>query len=148
MEAVEGKIQIDAVPANVMAVLADFSTYPQWSGFNLTEVRDTDASGRASRVYIELAAGPVNAKYEIAIEYLPGDGGLRWTFAGGSGITDTEGEYRLESEGDATIVHYRGAADMNLPMPGFMKRKLIEQGQKIGRDKALSGLKRFVESGE
>jgi carbon monoxide dehydrogenase subunit G len=146
MQAVEGNIRIEAPMRSVMDVLADFSTYPAWSGFKSCEVVESDAEGRASKVAIELSAGPVNANYTIAIEYFPGGTGLGWTFVEGSGITDTEGEYRLSEADGGTEVAYRGAADMNLPMPGFMKKKLIAEGQKIGRDKALKGLKDYVES--
>ncbi|MFP5225723.1 MAG: SRPBCC family protein [Actinomycetota bacterium] len=146
MQSVEGNIKIDAPMEAVMAVLGDFSTYPAWSGFRSCEVLSTDGEGRASKVSIELSAGPLNAKYTIAVSYLPGGTGLTWTFVEGSGITDTEGEYRLAEADGGTLVNYRGAVDMNLPMPGFMKKKLIAEGQKVGRDKALKGLKDHVES--
>jgi carbon monoxide dehydrogenase subunit G len=146
MEFVEGQISIDAAPKAVMEVLADFSTYPEWSGFSSCEVKTQDEQGRASHVAIVLQAGPVNAKYTIAIEYLADDGGLKWSFVEGSGIDDTAGEYRLEPSGDGTVVHYRGGADVKLPLPGFMKKKLLAEGAKIGRDKALKGLKAFVEA--
>lgn len=146
MQSVEGNIEIDAPMDAVMAVLADFSTYPTWSGFNSCTVTETDPQGRAGRVLIELHAGPVNATYTIAIRYLPAGAGLAWSFVEGKGITDTEGEYLLVPSGEGTLVSYRGAVDMSLPMPGFMKKKLIAEGQKIGRDKALKGLKAFVES--
>lgn len=146
MERVEGKVIIEAPRAKVMEVLADFSTYPTWSGFSSCEILTKDDSGRATQVAIVLAMGPINAKYTIEIDYVPDVGGLRWKFVEGSGITDTEGEYLLEDEGDGTLVRYSGAADANLPMPGFMKRKLIAEGQKIGRDRALKGLKGYVEA--
>lgn len=146
MQSVEGTIDIAAPKEAVMTVLSDFTTYPDWSGFNSCVVQETDGEGRAVLVAIELSAGPINASYTIKIAYLPEGSGLGWTFGTGTGITDTEGEYRLESVDGVTRVHYRGAADMPLPMPGFLKKKLISEGQKIGRDKALKGLKAFVES--
>lgn len=147
MERVQGTIEIAAPPAEVMRALADFPSYPAWSGFQQCEVRATGPDGRATEVHVVLAMGPVTATYTIAIEYLDADAGLRWRFVEGSGITNTEGEYRLEAGGAGTVVHYSGAADANLPVPGFVKRKLIAEGQKIGRDKALKGLKAFVETG-
>jgi len=146
MEFVEGQITIDAPQPAVMEVLADFSTYPDWSGFSSCDVREQDEQGRASQVAIVLQAGPVNAKYTIAIEYLPEGSGLTWSFVEGSGIEDTAGEYRLEGSGDGTVVHYRGGADVKLPVPGFIRKKLLAEGAKIGRDKALKGLKAFVEA--
>jgi carbon monoxide dehydrogenase subunit G len=146
METVEGQIVIDAPSPPIMDVLADFSTYPEWSGFSSCEVTGTDAQGRASTVAIVLQAGPVNARYTIAIEYLLDGDGLRWSFVEGTGITDTEGEYRLEPSGEQTIVHYRGGADVSIPLPSFLRKKLVAEGAKMGRDKALKGLKAFVEA--
>lgn len=146
MELVEGRINIAAPPAAVMEVLADFSTYPAWSGFTSCEVLDRDGQGRGSKVAIVLQAGPVNARYTIAITYLPDDGGLTWSFVEGTGIEDTSGEYRLEPADGGTIVHYRGGADVKLPVPGFIRKKLVAEGAKIGRDKALNGLKSYVEA--
>lgn len=146
METVEGQVTISAPRRAVMEVLADFSTYPDWSGFRSADVTDHDEHGRAAKVAIVLQAGPVNAHYTIAVSYLPDDGGLTWSFVEGTGIEDTAGEYRLEGDDAQTVVHYKGGADVKLPVPGFIRKKLVAEGAKMGRDKALKGLKAFVEA--
>ena len=48
-------IVIDAAPAEVMAVIADFSSYPSWAkGVQVAEVRSTGAGGRAEEVFFSL----------------------------------------------------------------------------------------------
>lgn len=138
----EGSIVIQADPSAIMKVITDFEAYPDWAEFRSTEIRERDDGGRATLVYFELNAGPVNARYSLAYDYRDGNSGLEWTFAGGTGVRNIEGEYLLEPEGDATKVTYRASADLGIPMPGFLKR----QGEKRIIDVALKGLKKRVEA--
>lgn len=139
----EGTITIDADPAAIMAEIADFEAYPEWSGeIKAVEVRARDDDGRASEVFYEVSAGPVQARYVLSYTYLPDDAGVRWTFKEGSPLRDMQGEYLLEPDGDRTEVTYRMAIDLGIPMPGFMKR----QAERKIIDTALKGLKKRVES--
>ena len=53
-------IVIDAPPADVMAVIADFPAYPQWvSAAKQVEVVDPGEDGRARQVHFVIDAGPV-----------------------------------------------------------------------------------------
>lgn len=139
----EGSIVIQAPPPRVIEVIADFEAYPEWAGeFKKAEIRERDSGGRAVRVYFEVSAGPVNAKYTLAYDYLPGDAGVTWSFVEGSPIKDLHGEYLLEPDDGATRVTYRMAIDLGIPVLGFIKR----QGEKRIIDTALKGLKKRVES--
>lgn len=140
----EGSIVIDAPPARVLDVIADFEAYPEWAAeFKKAEIRERGPDGRATRVSFEVSAGPINARYTLAYEYLPTDGGVTWSFVEGSPIRDLQGEYRLEPDGGSTRVVYRMAIDLGIPVLGFIKR----QGEKRIIDTALKGLKKRVESG-
>ena len=60
-------IHIDAPPAAVMAVIADFDHYPQWAGsVKRAEVLATGRDGRAEHVRFTLDAGPVRDTYELS----------------------------------------------------------------------------------
>ena len=49
-EQTSSSITIDAPPANVMAVIADFESYPVWAkGVQTAEVTEDGANGRAGR---------------------------------------------------------------------------------------------------
>ena len=143
----EGSITIQAPASKIMGVIADFESYPEWSEIKNVEVRTTGPDGRAEHVYYEISAGPVSAKYTLSYSYDPGDAGCSWTYVEGSGaLKDMEGEYVLTPEGDATLVTYRMSAELNIPGPGFLKKSLMAQGERVIIDTALKGLKKRVEA--
>ncbi|MGZ4105068.1 MAG: SRPBCC family protein [Actinomycetota bacterium] len=143
----ERTITIDAPQSAVMAGIADFEAYPEWSPeIKKVEIRERDELGRGSAVYYEVAAGPITAKYTLSYTYSPNDGGVTWTFVEGSGIKDMDGEYRLEPDGSGTKVTYTLTLDVPIPGPGFIKKKLLAEGEKRIIHTALKGLKGRVES--
>jgi len=139
----EGTIGIDAPPAEVLGVIADFEAYPEWAtGVRTTEVQDKDDQGRGTKVRFEVSAVGLSGWYVLTYEYLPDDAGITWTFLEGSPMKDLSGGYLLEPDGDGTHVTYHATVDPGIPMIGFMKRKV--EGMIIGT--ALKGLKKRVES--
>jgi len=143
-EQTAGDIEIDASPAEVMAVITDFGAYPKWaSGVKKAEVKKKDSKGRASEVAFEVSQMGVGAMYTLAYRYKAGDGGLSWTTTSASGaVKDIKGEYVLKVAGKGTTVTYRTTIEPAIPMMGFMKR----QAEKTIIGTALGGLKRRVES--
>ncbi len=143
----EGTTTIGAEPGAILDVIAAFDAYPEWAdGVKKAEVRKSGGDGRPEEVYFEVQAGPINAKYTLAYTW-HGDAGVAWSFVEGSGLKDLSGEYVLEPAADGTKVTYRLQVDVNIPGPGFMKRKLMAEGEKRIIDTALKGLKRRVEAG-
>jgi ribosome-associated toxin RatA of RatAB toxin-antitoxin module len=143
-EHAEGTTEVDASPAEVMAVIADFDAYPDWVG-NLEDVRvlARDRRGRGTRVAFRLRTPVLTAAYTLAYRYDPRDEGLSWRYVEGT-LQDLTGSYTLEPTGDgATIVTYRLDVELGMPLPGLVKRQAARQ---IVRS-ALSDLKRRVESG-
>lgn len=141
-ERTEGSIRIDAPKASVMEAIAAFDAYPEWgSDIKEIEVLETDEQGRGSSVRFAVSAGPINATYILAYEYLDDEAGMTWTFVEGSPLRNLEGEYLLTEDGDATDVVYRLTVDPGIPMLGFLKR----QAEKRIIDTALKGLKARVE---
>src|SRR5215472_9030839 len=86
------RIVVDAPRAEVMAVIADFATYPQWaSAVRAAETLGQDADGRASRVRFRLDAGVVKDTYVLGYDW-DGDAGVRWHLAeAGSVISGMSG---------------------------------------------------------
>jgi ribosome-associated toxin RatA of RatAB toxin-antitoxin module len=143
-EHAEGTTEVDASPAEVMAVIADFDAYPDWVG-NLEDVRvlARDRRGRGTRVAFRLRTPVLTAAYTLAYRYDPRDEGLSWRYVEGT-LQDLTGSYTLEPTGDgATMVTYRLDVELGMPLPGLVKRQAARQ---IVRS-ALSDLKRRVESG-
>ncbi len=142
-EHAEGSIEIRATPKEVMAVVVDFESYPDWVG-NLEEVEvvERDRRGRGSVVAFKLRTAVMSAEYRLAYRYAPREAGVSWTYRGGT-LQDLSGSYELEPLGDATRVTYRLDVELGMPLPGLVKRQAARQ---IVRS-ALNDLKRRVESG-
>ena len=135
-------ITINASPAEVMAVIADFERYPEWAGFVKTaEVLSTGADGRADKARFTVDAGVMKADYTLRYTY-SGDEKVSWELEAGT-LKENTGYYVLKPSGDATDVTYSLTIDAGIPMLGMFKRK----AEKVVMDTALKELKKRVEAG-
>ena len=136
-------IMIEAAPADVMAVIADFESYPEWAkGVQKAEVVEPGTGDRADQVYFALDVSPIKDEYTLAYDW-DGDREVTWTLVEGNMLRALDGAYTLVDRGDgSTEVTYRLALDVSIPLIGMLKRK----GEKILIDTALKGLKKRVES--
>ena len=142
-EQTTSSIVVDAPPASVMAVIADFAAYPAWAkGVKTADVRSTNADGSADQVYFELDVSPIKDEYTLAYDW-DGDRQVTWQLVEGKMLRALDGAYVLRDLGSgSTEVTYRLALDVSIPLIGMLKRK----GEKILIDTALKGLKKRVES--
>ena len=142
-EHAEGSTDVDATPAEVLAVVADFEAYPDWvAGLEEVEVLTRDRRGRGTRVAFRLRTPLGEQAYTLAYRYQPRDAGVSWTYVEGT-LRDLAGAYTLEPATDgATRVTYRLEVDLGVPLPGLVRRQAAKQVVRT----ALSDLKRRVES--
>ena len=134
-------IVVDASPAEVMAVIADFPAYPQWvAAAKRVEVLETGPDGRAKRVHFVLDAGAVKDDYVLDYTW-EGDRRVSWTLVKGQMQKRQEGSYTLAESGGRTEVTYSITIDLSIPMLGMIKRK----AEKVILDTALKELKKRVE---
>ena len=142
-EQTSSSIVVDAPPADVMAVIADFESYPEWAkGVQKAEIVDPGIGDRADQVYFSLDVSPIKDEYTLAYDW-DGDREVTWTLVEGNMLRALDGVYTLLDRGDgSTEVTYRLALDVSIPLIGMLKRK----GEKILIDTALKGLKKRVES--
>ena len=62
-------ITVDADAASVMAVIADFSSYPEWAtGVKQADVLEDGPDGRAAQVRFLLDAAPIKDEYTLAYD--------------------------------------------------------------------------------
>jgi ribosome-associated toxin RatA of RatAB toxin-antitoxin module len=133
-------IDIDAAPAEVMAVIADLEHYPEWvDSLKSAEVL-TSSAGKAETARMVLDHPLVKDDYVLAYQWQPST--VTWHLVEGTLLKAMDGSYVLEQRGDGTTVTYNLAVDLNLPMIGMFRRK----AEKSIIDGALKGLKRRVES--
>ncbi|MEY2569226.1 MAG: hypothetical protein QOE35_3755 [Actinomycetota bacterium] len=141
-EQTTSSIIIDAPAAEVMAVIADFTAYPEWAqGMKKVEVVEEGPGGRAEKVHFELEAAPIKDSYTLGYDW-HGDSAVRWNLVEGKMLKAMQGAYELRPSGDGTEVTYRLAVDLSIPMIGMLRRK----AEKVIIDTALKGLKKRVES--
>jgi hypothetical protein len=137
-------IMIDATPASIMAVIADFANYPVWTGsVKKAAVLETGPDGRARRVAFTLDAGVIRDQYELVYEW-SADARVDWQLVSGQMMRAQQGSYVLEPGDDgATLVTYSLTVDLAIPMLCLLKRK----AERVVMDTALKELKKRVESG-
>ncbi|MEV7864868.1 SRPBCC family protein [Streptomyces sp. NPDC088124] len=143
-EHTSSSITIEAAPADVMGVIADFARYPDWTGeVKQAEVLTTDDRGRAEQVRLVLDAGAIKDDHTLAYTWT-GDNEVSWTLVKSQMLRALDGSYLLRPvAGGHTEVTYRLTVDVKIPMLGMIKRK----AEKVIIDRALDGLKKRVEAG-
>jgi carbon monoxide dehydrogenase subunit G len=141
-EQTQGTTEIEASPEEIVEVIADFDTYPEWvDGIRSAEVRETGADGRPTVVAFEFSAMGFSASYTLRYEY--SDTRVGWSTVEASGaVKDVQGEYLLEALNGDTEVTYRLAIEPAVKLPGLLRRQADKRALKAG----LEGLKARVES--
>ena len=145
----ESTIVIGAPPSAVLAVIADFEAYPEWTGaVKRAEVQQTDDAGTPLTVLFELDAGAIRDTYTLDYAWdVDGDGvgSLSWTLHEPSTVLKAlDGTYELHPTSGGTAVRYALAVDLRIPMLGMLRRK----AEKVIIDTALNELKKRVEAGD
>ena len=122
-------IEIDAAPAEIMAVIADFDHYPLWA----TSVKQAQV--------LEADAGILRDHYELTYGW-HGDARVEWQLVRGQMMRDQQGCYDLRAGGNGmTQVTYSLSVELAIPMLGLLKRK----AERVVMDTALKQLKARVE---
>lgn len=135
-------IVIKAAPAEVMAVIADFESYPAWTGaIKSAQVTVPGDPGRAKQVKYVMDAGMLKDTYELVYTW-PADGlSVSWDLVSGSLQRSQHGSYRLKEVPDGTEVTYQLSIEPSIPLIGPLKRK----AEKSILDTALKELRKRVE---
>lgn len=143
-DATTSSITISAPPDQVMAVIADFESYPEWADqINEVEVLDPGSGGRAEQVRFTMDAGVIKDTYTLDYDWAADDRSVSWTLVKGQIQKVQNGSYVLVAGDSGTTVTYRLSVEVNVPMIGMLRRK----AEKVIIDTALKGLKRRVENG-
>ncbi|MPY83247.1 MAG: cyclase [Actinophytocola sp.] len=138
-------IVVDAPPDQIMAVIADLESYPEWAkAVQSTEILERDVDGQATKVTFTLDAGPVKDVYTLEYDWAPDGLSVNWRLVKGQMQRKQVGSYQLTPlDGEQTEVTYTLWVELALPMIGQLRRK----AEKMIMDIALKELKRRAESG-
>ncbi len=141
----ESSIVVDAAPAEVLDVIADFGAYPEWTGaVREAEVVEEDEDGWARTVRFVLDAGALRDTYTLAYTWdlaEDGTGTVSWTLVEAGILKAMDGAYELAARGAGTEVTYQLSVEVKMPMLGMLRRK----AEKTIIDTALKELKKRAE---
>lgn len=141
MARTSGDIVIAAKPADIMAVIADLASYPEWAtGVSEVDIISTDAKGLPEKVRMTLNSPPIRDSY--VLQYVWGSNEVTWELVEDGGmLKQLDGAYTLVKTGEGTQVTYQLQVDVKVPLLGKLKRK----AEKVIIDAALKGLKQRIE---
>lgn len=136
-------IAITAPLADVLATIRDIESQPVWIPeileAELLEVYEDDDLPATARFKASATVGTD----EYTLSYEHADDGMSWTMLKGRLQTGQEGRYTLtELAPDETSVTYELTIHHNMPLPGFIRNRVI----KGLVDSTLTGLKNHLES--
>ena len=133
---------IDAPVADVLAVIRDVESYPEWTGGISKVTVDESGPDGPARATFQLSQSGLSDEYTLTYAWKAD--GVAWDLAAPSKMMKSQkGAYQLEASGSGTKVTYLLTIDLKIPMIGLMKRK----AEKVIIDTALKELKKRVESG-
>jgi hypothetical protein len=136
-------IEVKAPYAEVLTLLRDVESQAEWIPeileVELLEVYEDDDLPATARFKASATVG--TDQYTLSYEHA--DDGLSWTMVEGRLQTGQEGVYRLvELAPDLTEVTYDLTIHHNLPLPGFIRNRVI----KGLVESTLTGLKERLEA--
>ena len=135
-------IVIDAPPEKIMAIIADFPSYPDWAnGMKEVEVLGTGEDGRADQVRFAIDQGPVKDEYTLKYDWAADGLSVRGELVKGTMQKAQQGSYVLAPSGTGTKVTYTLSVQLVIPMIGLFRRK----AEKLILDTALKELKKRAE---
>lgn len=134
---------IEASRETIFDIIVDLEAYPDWvDGMLETEILSSDEHDRPIRARFRIDARI--AEIEYTLEYTYDEPNLSWTLVEGEMISQLDGSYELNDLGDGrTRVRYSIEADVDMPVPGFLKKRAA----RTILDQGLTGLKQQAEGG-
>lgn len=133
---------IRATSARILEVILDLEAYPEWSDdIKQVKVLSTDDNGRPIEAHFDADIRVAQIDYTLRYD-LSEPNIVSWNLTQGDVLRQLDGQYRLQEQGDDTLVNYSLEVDITLPVPGFLKKRAT----KIILGTGLRGLKQRVES--
>ena len=133
------EIVIEATPDEIMDVLFDLESLPEWSSAHQkVEVLERDDQGRPSRS--RQVVKIVGISDEQVLAYSVHDDGVSWTLVNAKQQRAQDARYTLLPDGDSTRLRFELSVDLTVPLPAF----LVKRGTKGLMETATEGLRKRV----
>ena len=119
-------LTVEAPIAHVLATIRAVDSQPLWVKEILeAEILEEYEDGTPATARFEAAAPVGTDRYTLAYEH--SDDGMTWSLVSGKLQTGQDAAYALRDLGDdRTAVTFTLTISHNLPLPGFLRRKVIE----------------------
>jgi len=119
------EIVIEASPGEILDVLVDFETMPEWSGpHQSAEVLEIGDDGRPSQVKMKVKAAGITDEQVVAYTWSRNE--VSWTLVSSAQQRSQDGSYKLTPQGDDTLVKFEITADPRVPLPGFVLKRAVK----------------------
>lgn len=131
---------VAAPVATVFDVITDLEAYPDWAeGMLEAEVLSRDEQERPTQARFRVDARITEVRYTLEYWYEGWD--VKWTLVEGETVTQLDGAYELGEQDGGTSVRYTLEGDVDMPVPGFLKKRAT----RTILDQGLRGLKQRAE---
>ena len=129
-------------PAEVFAVVVDFSAYPRL----FPEIKQVRVlSSEAGRVRAEFRGNLVLPfRYVLDLDCDAQAGTVTWTYVEGELVKDSTGGWKFTAEAGGTRVDYQVALRIDAPVPGFLLRKITDGLVTLSLPAMLASIEREV----
>lgn len=135
-------VEIDAPPDQIRDLLHDVELQPQWIREIQTATVLEKFDDGLPAVTKLTARTPVGGD-EYTLAYVHGDGDMTWSLVEGRLQSAQDGRFSWQGLAhDRTLVAYELTITHGLPLPGFVRRRVI--GDLVSG--TLGGLKKYVEA--
>jgi hypothetical protein len=119
------EIVIEASPEEILDVIADLESAPEWSGpHQSVEILETDSDGRPTKVKMKVKAAGITDEQVLA--YTWGDNVVSWTLISSGQQRSQDASYTLIPDGERTTVKFELSVDPVVPLPGFVLKRAIK----------------------
>ncbi len=127
----------------VLATIRDVAHQPDWvQEIRTVDVLESGADGLPAVAHVTASAPVGTDEYTLAYEHR--DDGMSWTLVKGRLQTGQDASYTLSAvDPGSTEVRFDLRISHNLPLPGFLRRKVI--GDLVEHN--VTGLQRHLEGG-
>jgi hypothetical protein len=142
MATVSATIDIDATPAEILAVIADVPAYAQWSAVHKwAKVESQFPDGRPKRASMGISS--VGLTDTQVLDYEWSARGVSWSLVDPTLQQRSQrGSYSITEGAGVSHVQCELHIDTAIPLPGLLIRQAMKKAMRAGTD----GLKQRVES--
>lgn len=133
------EIDIEATPAEVLAVIADLEALPSWSSIHKkVTVTERDDAGRP--LLAEMTVSVMGFTDEQVLRYTWTDTSVDWEAVESTQQKSQTASYTLTATDKGTHVTFEMTLDPKIPVPGF----IVKRGTKSVLETATDGLRQQV----